>query len=218
MKRQLQLNKLFLMIAVMVLGQPGYAYGVCKPGPLPCNTAIAVGQGSYRLIGSIMGLRGTLVLSNNGSDVLTLNGDGMVSFPRAMASGTPYHVAIVNQPASQTCKITNADGVISNANAINLLVNCTTNAYTVNGVLRGLTASQSVMLQNTNNGDNLTLTANGSFAFRVPVAQGSPYSITVIRQPANETCTVQNGSGFIQNFKVMNVDVSCVLSLKKIIR
>ena len=81
-----------------------------------------------------------------------------------------------------------------------------TTRYSVGGVVSGLVGT--LVLQN-NGGDNLTVTRNGGFTFPTLVPQGSSYRITVSTQPANQLCTVANGTG-IASANVSNVSVTCV--------
>ena len=53
--------------------------------------------------------------------------------------------------------------------SLDVVVNCAANSYTVGGTTTGLVGT--VVLQD-NGGDNLTLNANGSFAFPAPLAGG----------------------------------------------
>ena len=78
--------------------------------------------------------------------------------------------------------------------------------YSVGGTLSGL--SGTVVLQD-NGGDNLTLTANGSFTFATQLASGAAYAVTVLTNPTSQTCTVSSGSGTIGSANVTNVAVSC---------
>ena len=63
-----------------------------------------------------------------------------------------------------------------------------------------------------NAGANFTVTANGSFAFPTALATGSAYAVTVQTQPANQTCSVANGTGTIPSSAVSNVTVTCANS------
>jgi hypothetical protein len=38
---------------------------------------------------------------------------------------------------------------------------------------------------------------------------GSPYDVTVARQPANQVCTVANGRGTVENSDAAGVTVTC---------
>ena len=64
------------------------------------------------------------------------------------------------------------------------------------------------MLQD-NGGDNLSVTANGSFTFATPLAIGAAYAVTVKTNPSGQTCTVSNGSGTIGSANVTSVAVTC---------
>jgi 6-phosphogluconolactonase len=84
--------------------------------------------------------------------------------------------------------------------------------YTVGGSVSGLTGSNLVLQYvSGTSSSNLTISANGSFAFSPHLASGTPYSITVESQPANpaQVCTVTNGSGTLQTVDVTDVLVSC---------
>jgi len=71
--------------------------------------------------------------------------------------------------------------------------------FTVGGNVTGLTGT-GLVLQN-NNGDDLSIAANGAFTFASPLLSGGAYVITVKTQPAvpagqfPQTCDVSSGSG-----------------------
>jgi len=83
--------------------------------------------------------------------------------------------------------------------------------YSVGGQLSGLPGGASVTLQN-NGADDLTLTANGTFTFGVPVADGHDYHVTVLTPPADYGCTVTDGSGTIAAADVTDVAIACTLT------
>ena len=68
--------------------------------------------------------------------------------------------------------------------------------------------SGTVVLQD-NGGDNLSVTANGSFTFATSLASGAAYSVTVKTNPSGQTCTVSSGSGTVGSANVTSVAVSC---------
>ena len=67
--------------------------------------------------------------------------------------------------------------------------------YTIGGTVSGLTGA-GLVLQN-NGGDNLSISADGSFTFATPLANGSAYSVTVATQSAGQTCTVASGASAV---------------------
>ncbi len=79
--------------------------------------------------------------------------------------------------------------------------------YTVGGTVSGLAGS--VVLQN-NGGDDLAVSANGAFTFGAALATAGAYAVTVLSQPAGQTCTAANAAGSIAGAKVVNIAVNCV--------
>ena len=81
--------------------------------------------------------------------------------------------------------------------------------YTVGGTVTGL-AGSGLVLQD-NNGNNLAVSANGSFTFTVAVASGAAYSVTVLTQPTNlsQTCLPTSNTGTVISSNVTSVSVAC---------
>jgi len=212
-----------LTLAIQGANLPGNVSGgpvVCEGGnpnecyqpDLPDQLSITKNPANnYTVGGNTFGLSGTLVLVNNGGDALTINADGTFVFSDALPPGSTYSVSVQNQPATQTCTVSNGSGTITNTNITNITVNCSTNTRTLGGNVSGLAISESVVLQN-NGSDTLTITSNGSFTFPTPVAQGSTYNVTVLSQPATQTCTVTNGSGTVGAIDITNVQITCAVN------
>ena len=72
----------------------------------------------------------------------------------------------------------------------------------------GLASGGTVVLQN-NGGNDLTVAANGTFAFSTALTTGAAYSVTVKTNPAGQTCTVANGTGTVGTANVTSVAVTC---------
>lgn len=66
----------------------------------------------------------------------------------------------------------------------------------VSGTLSGLQAGLQATLQN-NGGDNVVMTANGTFTFPTQLRSLAPFSITVLAQPTNQFCSVTRPTGVI---------------------
>ena len=86
--------------------------------------------------------------------------------------------------------------------------------YAIGGTVSGLTGA-GLVLQN-NSAGNLAVAANGAFSFANSVGAGASYAVTVLTQPAGQTCAVQNGSG-TANAAVSNVLVSCAASVTPLV-
>jgi len=161
--------------------------------------------------GTVTGLAGSgLVLQDNGGDDLALSASGSFTFATRVASGTSYSATVEAQPTSptQTCVVQNGSGTIGANDVTNVAVTCTTNTYYVGGTVTGLVGSGLVLQDN--GGDDLALSASGSFTFATPVASGTSYSVTVKAQPSGQACAVQNGSGTIASANITSAAVSCV--------
>src|SRR5947209_5193044 len=173
------------------------------------SVTVSCATNTFTVGGTISGLSGTVVLQNNGGDNLTISVNGAFTFAAALTNASPYAVTVLAQPAGQTCTVANDAGTVSGANVTNVTLTCSAIAFSVGGTVSGL--SGSVVLQN-NGGDELSISANGTFTFGTPIASGTAYSVTVLTQPTNpsQSCTVTNGSGTVAGANITNIAVTCV--------
>jgi hypothetical protein len=167
---------------------------------------------SYAVGGTVTGLLGTgLVLEDNLGDDLPVSASGAFTFVTPVASGAAYSVTVLGEPAgpTQTCKVSAPSGNVGGGN-VSVAVNCSTNAFTIGGTITGLVGT--VVLQESGGDDDLTLSANGDFAFGTPVASGGTYAVTALTQPGSpsQLCTVTGGSGNVVATAVSDVAVTCV--------
>jgi hypothetical protein len=97
------------------------------------------------------------------------------------------------------------------ASAAEVAVTYVVSAKTIGGTTTGLSGS-GLVLQN-NAGDDLAISANGSFTFATALIDGSAYAVTVLTQPTGpgQTCSVSNGSGTLAGGNSGNTTVSCVV-------
>jgi hypothetical protein len=167
---------------------------------------------TFTIGGNVIGLTGLgLVITDNGTDTLTITKDGAFTFATAITSGGAYVVAVQTQPTgpAQTCTISNGSGNAT-AKVTDVLVNCGTTGLTIGGSVSGLLGSGLVLQDN--GGDNFAVsgTGNVNFTFATPLAPGTAYAVTVLTQPSNppQICTVVNGTG-TANSAVDNVQVQC---------
>ncbi len=147
--------------------------------------------------GTVTGVSGTLVLEDNGRDDLTITADGPFKFPLQIPSGSSYSVTTKSATGtqSQACTFTNATGIVGDSDISNVTVACTANV-TLQASVSGLSGT-GLILQNTVDGDNLAVSANGTSRFAAGLANGSAYNVMVVAQPTNpsQTCVVANGAG-----------------------
>lgn len=209
--------------AVTVLTQPGpiseactVANGAGTVGTTDItNVAVTCSLNNFTAGGIVSGLASgqSVELLNLGGDPQVISANGSFAFS-PQADGTAYAVTVGIQPAGQSCSVTNGSGTLpGGTNVTNIAVTCVDTPIQVGGLLTGLVAGESVVLQN-NGADNLTLFADGSFVFPTTVVAGAAYSVTVLTQPGpvSEICTVSNGSGTATSADVTNVVVACALN------
>lgn len=208
--------------AVTVLTQPANETCTVTGGSGTVGTSdvttvsVVCSSAAFSVGGSVSGLTGSgLVLQDNGGDNLPVAAKATsFTFTTKVASGSAYNVTVLTQPSSpaQTCKVTSGGtGTMGAANVMSVSIACTNTGFTVGGSISNL-AGSGLILQD-NGGDNLTVPANAtSFTFKTPVLAGATYAVTVLTQPANQTCTVSMGSGPVVASNITTVSIACVTS------
>jgi N-acetylneuraminic acid mutarotase len=174
------------------------------------NIGVVCVSNLYQVGGTLSGLIAgrSIVLQDNGGSSTVVSANGAFVFATPVASGSPYSVTILTQPLGQTCSVAMGSGTVAGANVTGAGVNCSDNTYDIQVTVSGLLAGRSVVLQN-NGANNLTIAADNTYNFNAPVASGSAYGVTVLTQPAGETCTVSNGTGTVGGANVTGIDVVC---------
>ncbi len=162
------------------------------------------GDASVSIGGTVSGLVGTVILSNNGVDDLTVSADGPFTFGLPIAKGDTYSVTVQTQPVDQVCLVSDGSGT-AQTDVSTVSVVCTSNV-TIGGTISGLTGG-TVTLEN-NGGDPLSTDTNGPFTLSSTIPNGATYSVTVQTRPVGQTCLVSNGSGTATD-DVTNVTVEC---------
>lgn len=168
--------------------------------------------GTASIGGNVVGLLGVgLVLQDNGGSNLAISASGTFSFATPINNGSTYNVTVLTQPnsPSQTCTVTNGSGTAI-GNVGNIQITCSSGTISVGGSVSGLALAGSGMVLQDNNGDNLTVKANGSFTFPTLLTSGATYSASILTQPTgpNQTCTLTNGTGTATS-NVTNIQIVC---------
>jgi hypothetical protein len=158
--------------------------------------------------GTVTGLTADGLRLTDGIHILVLSANtSTFNFPAQFSPGTAYGVRVQTQPAGLTCTVANANGVVGTSSISNITVTCVPN-HTLGGTIVSLTSSGLVLA---NGSDTVSPAASGtSFAFPTKVGEGSPYGVTVLTQPAGQTCTVNNGTGRMPTADVTGVQVNCI--------
>jgi len=171
------------------------------------NGSILSSAASYSIGGTVSGLNGSLVLQNNAGDDLNVSSSGSFTFSEELLAGESYDVTVLTQPSGQICSLSNASATVATTDVTNVTISCSDiPTYSIGGTVSGL--SGSLVLQN-NAGDDLTVTSSGSFAFVSELLDSAAYGVSILTQPSNQTCTLQNGQGTVNSADVTSVSVAC---------
>jgi sugar lactone lactonase YvrE len=202
-----------IAVVLLVSACGGGGGGGTGNGGTPVVTAppIPAGPATYSVGGSVSGLAGAgaLKLALNGGTPLVLHAAGSFRFPAPLAAGTQYAVTVDTQPDGQACTIAGGSGVLV-AEVGNVTVTCVATpplpvSATIDGTIAGMAPGTTLTLVN-QGGAPLAYSGNGSFSFTN--VQGTPYSLSVARNPAGQWCKVIGGAG-IATAATTPVAVTC---------
>jgi N-acetylneuraminic acid mutarotase len=173
------------------------------------NLTVICVPGLYQISGTLSGMLsgGSIVLQDNGGNSTTISANGSFFFSTPIASGSGYAVTVFSQPVGQTCSVALGSGTVMGANVENVGVNCSDNSYNIAVSVSGILRSGLTLLDN--GGDNLSILTNGTHNFNTPIASGSAYAVTILSQPAGESCSVTNGTGTVVGSNVTGIMVTC---------
>ncbi len=174
------------------------------------------GTATFGINGSVIGQAYPgLVLTNKGVDLPIAVGATTYSFPGSLEYGDPYEVTVKTNPPHQTCETDpqTRTGTAGRTATINVAVQCFINTFSVTGKITGLT-TEGLVLTNGTTGGTINVVKDATvFAFAIPVAFDQSYGVTVLTQPAGQTCTVTNGVGVMGDAKVENIQITCNTSI-----
>lgn len=161
---------------------------------------------TFSIGGSVSGLSGSLVLTNNASDEVTVDSNGAFTFPDELSSQDTYRVAIISQPENQQCEITGGEGTVDNSNITSIQVDCFTE-FQVGGTVTGLTGTVQLTLNQT---ENLSVTGDGSFAFLTTIPGQQEYVVEILEQPGGQLCEVTSGTGVVDAADIDSIVITCL--------
>ena len=170
---------------------------------------------TYTVAGSLSGLRSgsTITLLSTSSTMTnwtktTISGNGRFTLDMPVKYNGSYSITVGDQPPGQTCSVVNGSGAGVVSDVSSAAVVCSDLPIKISGTVSGLDAGKFLRLLN-NGADSTTISSNGPFEFALPVALSGSYLATVLTQPSNQTCTVNNGSGSGVIANVSNIAVVC---------
>lgn len=81
-------------------------------------------ESDFSVGGTVTGLQGSVTLRNRNADVLTLNSSGSFKFDEKLNNDSSYSVDVRTQPSNQICRVSNASGIISDEDVVDVSVVC----------------------------------------------------------------------------------------------
>ena len=167
-------------------------------------------DGDFAVGGTFYGVtKPGLVLTNNGGSDLTIEptstGTGTFFFQNLVETDSSYNVKVKSMPSNALeCKeINNTGKVAFDVRTVQIV--CTIKQHALRGSVAGLTGT----LELVNGADRVTVAPGATSFAMANINEDAPYGITVLNQPANQTCTVANGSGTMGQADVTNVAITC---------
>ena len=175
-------------------------------------TACGGSDGQLMLGGQFSGVtKAGLVLTNNGGSDKAItppsngSGAGEWYFDNLIATDDRYNVEIKSKPSNvSACRIENAGGR-AGYHVYTVYVTCDVNRHGLSGSIGNLKGELTLV----NGSDNVKVAAGATSFKMADVPEDSPYGVTVLTQPAGQTCTVANGSGIVGPAAVTNVAITC---------
>jgi len=144
--------------------------------------------------GSISGLAGDLILSNNNENIyLTTNGNFTVP---GITEELVDQIIIGKQPDNQICELIKQ--------STGLQIECFSNIYTLSVEVSGI--SGELILKNVD-GILLKIASNGIYSFEKKYSLGQEYEISVVSDPVGQTCNIPNSKGSVD--KQTSLSVKC---------
>lgn len=175
-------------------------------------TACGGDDGQLLLGGQISGVtKAGLVLTNNGGSDYAVpppangSGAGEFFFPNLISTDDRYNVQIKAKPSNvKDCLIENGGGRAA-FHVYTVYITCELNRHGLSGTVSNLKNTLVLV----NGSDRIELKAGATAFSFAQVAEDSPYGVSILQQPADQSCTVSNGSGVVGPNDVTNVAVTC---------
>jgi hypothetical protein len=158
-------------------------------GDLPLTVSIAGGVTKEGL---------TLRNEGNGEEIVVPAGASSVVFKKYLSTDDEFNIVTKTVPSNvESCTVTNGKARANYYTVYTTVpsVSCKIKTHDLGVQVNGLTGSGLVLV---NGSDRQTATPNNGAQVTVAMAkvpEDGPYGVTILSQPANQTCTISGGSG-----------------------
>lgn len=150
------------------------------------NTVCVTG---HTLGGTLSNLQGTLILLVNGAHATPITNNGEFTLLALLATSEAYEVTVANQPAGQSCAVTDGEGTMADEDRSSITVNCSNTPDSVTVNVSGIeNEGISVRLSSSEIEETLAINADGSHPFNHSIVIGNDYTIEISSQPTEKYC------------------------------
>ena len=181
---------------------------------LACAVALSAcggSDGQLELGGTFQGVtKAGLVVTSSGQEKAITppadgSGQGRWAFNNLISTDDRYSVEVKSKPSNvKDCTIENPSGR-AGYHVYTVYITCELNRHGLSGTVSNLKGNLVLV----NGSDRVTVAAGATEFKMTDIAEDSPYGVTVLEQPAGQTCTVSNGSGTVGPAAITNVAVTC---------
>jgi hypothetical protein len=186
-------------------------------------SACGGGSGDLYLLGPVTGVsQDGLVLQNNGgNDTNVVSPYTSFSFSNRVSTDDQFNITVKDIPKNaEACVVTNGKARANYFTIGQISVACTIKQHALTANIVGPTGSGLVIVNGADRHDVQAVPAGTTTS--VPMAkvnEGGAYGVTVLTQPAGQTCTVTggdtskgvgNGTGLMGEDEETKVTVTCV--------
>ena len=175
-------------------------------------TACGGDDGQLLLGGQISGVTkpGMVLTNNGGSDYeipVPSNGTGVTTFffPTRISSDDKYDVRVKSTPTNiEKCELFQNTGR-AGFDVTTIQIACTFKTQALTGTVSNL-KNDLVLV---NGSDRVPVPAGATTFSMARVAQDAPYGVSILANPAGQSCTIANGVGTMGAADVNNVTITC---------
>jgi hypothetical protein len=177
-------------------------------------SACGGGSGDLYLTGAVYNVtKDGLVLQNNGGDdTAVVSPYTSFQFNNRVSTDDQFNVTVKSIPSNaESCTVNNAKARANYYTIAQISVTCTIKLHALTASIKNLTGSGLVIV---NGADRHDVPAGTTSVPMAKVGEDGAYGVTVLTQPAGQTCTVSggssgNGSGIMGATEDTTVTVTC---------
>lgn len=168
------------------------------------------GDGDLLLGGTVYGVtKAGLVLTNNGGSDYAVpaqtGGVGQFYFSEQISTDDRYDVKVKATPSNvEKCDVLYGSGR-AGYHVTSIIVQCTLKEHALGGTISNLKAPIVLV----NGADRKEIAAGATTFQMTKIAEDAPYGVSILTQPAGQTCTVANSSGSMGTGDVTNIAITC---------